>query len=205
MIVIALALLASVAWAGQSYKRVRYWAYLHGITNDTSAIVVDSQLGVVEGWMPEWGPKPTDVDLAGITEEQATEWHRRLPSAPRYEASGIEVPYIVTISQTNEQRWSEGVLDDGTPYRWKSGNSPWDQGTSSSNEVAARSRAKTNAVDLKQLRLDIATTIDGLQTDVDQTVFTGAQRTEFNDLRKLCIDLAQEVRRLRKAVAQAEN
>lgn len=38
--------------------------------------------------------------------------------------------------------------------------------------------------------------IDG----VDQTVFTGAQRTEFNDLKKATDDLAKAVEDLRKAV-----
>lgn len=149
----------------------------------------------------------TDAEWSAVTNAAAIAAAEAAAAAlrPPEFLQGAELPFVVFKTSTNEQRWSLGMLDDGTIVKWQSGNSPWNAATSASNFPAAMATAKTNAVDMRALRLDIAATIDGLQTNVDATVFSGGQRTEFKDLRDLCLDLAREVRRLRKAVAQEAN
>ena len=117
--------------------------------------------------------------------------------APQEFANGIAVP-----AETNGWFYSIVPADDGTLVPVLYRQSPVDWAAYEARKAAKLDAVKTNAVDLAQLKIDVAATIDGLQNDVDHTVFAGAQRDEFNDLRRLCLDLAREVRRLRKSQAQ---
>ena len=66
-------------------------------------------------------------------------------------------------------------------------------------------KEKSDRAALRAIHTNLVAVIDGLQTNVDQSVFSGAQRTEFNDLRRLCVDLAREVQALRRALARVDD
>lgn len=58
---------------------------------------------------------------------------------------------------------------------------------------------------MRDLKRDIAATIDGLQTNVTVSAFpAGSQRQEVRDLADYVTDLAREVQRLRRIVAENE-
>ncbi len=70
--------------------------------------------------------------------------------------------------------------------------------------IAAREDARESNEQAKrdQIRVVINATIDNLKTNVDHTVFSGDQRKEFNELRKVVLDMAREIRRLNNIEAK---
>ena len=195
----AIMAVASIGHAGMSSAdaRLKLWKSNNAQSNATATIdgntiltINDSTTLAAEAMAIS--DVDVDAELAAYQAEQDA-----IATAPHEFANGIAVP-----AETNGWFYSIVPADDGTLVPVLYRQSPVDWAAYEARKAAKLDAVKTNAVDLAQLKIDVAATIDGLQNDVDHTVFAGAQRAEFNDLRRLCLDLAREVRRLRKSQAQ---
>lgn len=143
----------------------------------------------------------------GVLSLTETEINTAAPRAepPQNVPAGIEVPVLVLESVTNGIAYGLIADDAGNPVTYLDHASPRPDGeTIRQRQLDAVATNGLLRADLRALKVDVAATIDGLQTNVTATVFSGAERQEFRDLVQYTIDLAQEVKRLRRVVGQMQ-
>lgn len=70
--IVILLLTAGIASAQWSQPQVREWAWMQGVTNDTSGVVVNADDGIESGWDAAWGSKPTLAEVETIDKATAT-------------------------------------------------------------------------------------------------------------------------------------
>jgi hypothetical protein len=179
-----------VSHADYSWKRVLSWARMNGVPVVASEITVDSQGGVVSGWRSEWGRLPTETDMAGITEAQATAEY----DAQAYPAPDVTLPLVRGTNVIGKARpvvdadtmETINLVDTASPQTTMP--KQWAQAASNRAERASIVTA------LKALKETATNTIAQAQASVTTaqaiapTAWTGTQRTEAQKIRAAIID-----------------